>query len=387
MSYFHIGLIIATVAILKVSPQNVVVSPNHIITDVGAESVTFTCNVDLDPASEISKYWITWKRRRCTFFYGYDETKLAHNDTVFDKDKYSLHGMSSIASNSITQNLTVHRTEEDDIGIYYCQLIIAGTSADRDYSYLILKNIISQVYCYDYGIKQEYRRLICSCYSGYPPITLQWIDKDGNVLAAEHQCYYTGGGFKCSLCKVKYTVHTASLYQDENFTCVATSSGSATTQQCIGTPIMSGKGNTYFSFTYNQSTVGVVETTEMLSIMSTNSNDESGNSYFALLTDKDTIIAILSVIGAISILANVAFLCYILTKNRKKTNKTEAGTKQYATCILSQVSSKQQKGVGIFKQEVGEDGYMEPIKVGEDGYMEPPAHIQDPYEQINNNAD
>ncbi|XP_033101494.1 uncharacterized protein LOC117104720 [Anneissia japonica] len=269
MSYFHIGVILATAAILQVSTYPVVVFPEYFITDVGTESVTTTCTVSLDQVSKpYSEYSIRWAHGRTL------GTKIvANNGTVVNQNKYSLHEMSSIASDAtITQSLTVHGIEEDDTGGYWCNPVFFSNDSvpfGRSAIFkMVVRNVIPLISC-DY--KPWSRELTCFCHPGDPPLTLQWFDKDGNVLGEGTQSGYT------NYVSVEHAVPTESSI-GEQFTCVATSPGTVTTQECIGTQIMPTADTIEFSFIYHQSTMDGLPATEVVPMIS-NFNDASGNSY------------------------------------------------------------------------------------------------------------
>ncbi|XP_033124884.1 cell surface glycoprotein MUC18-like isoform X2 [Anneissia japonica] len=348
---------------------------NEFITaEVGTDSVNFTCRIQLTELEAMISHWIIWWK---------DNNKIADNDIVLiNSAKYSVRGLSSAATVEYIQILQVNNIKETDYGEYVCTLVLnrpnmTSTSSD---SILIISNFIFQPVCSispsESETGQQQMTLFCTSLPGDPPIVLYWKDNEGNITAIKQQQ-------QNEPVILSYTVSVESLSSNPRFICTAKSTVSTDTKECVIGNLTSMTMMTSGEVT-SMASSSIAQSIEE----STATRYETSPQCKCVSCDKDnnTAIAILSVIGAISILANMAFSSYILIKKGKKKNKNEKDSNYYATSI-SQQHSKQQHGVEIFKQEAGEDGYMEPIEVGEDGYMEPPVHIPDPYEQININVE
>ncbi|XP_071966192.1 uncharacterized protein [Antedon mediterranea] len=229
ITFFITFFIIMFLHIIQMtSSSNVSVTPNYIITDVGADSVNFTCNVQLTIYEAVHGHWIIWWKD--------DTIRIVDNDRVLsDPAKYSIYGNSSLNNIDYNQTLQVNNIDESDIGTYTCYLIfmsegpVIPLSSISD-SALIIRNSIPQLTCSNITLKTdsqlEQQRLVCTSSPGNPPITLHWIDHTGTYLTSKSQM-----GFNATT--LVYDLSIASVTSKQWFICRATQEGSTDSNECV----------------------------------------------------------------------------------------------------------------------------------------------------------
>ncbi|XP_033124887.1 uncharacterized protein LOC117123146 [Anneissia japonica] len=364
-------IILATT--LQVMSYSVKVSPEYITVDVGTDAVTFTCTIKLglfEITSENTMI-IWWK----------ENARIANNDMVLgNSSKYSVNGVSS-SENNYMQSLQVNDIEETDHGIYTCTLLFPTKPPDNiKLSTLIIRNLIPQPFCSTTS-GEPGRQIVCTSSPSDPQITLTWIDNTGGrVLTSQAQLTFN------ETLLLSYTISIES--SNQWFTCRATSTRSTDTKECVigyqtsmttskltSSGISQSKGTHGIPTTISISSISQ-STEERHDIATTISQDQlSEKENLSSGQNNNTVIAILSIIGAVGILVSVVLSCYIFTTSRKNNGNGN----------VDRDRNRNENGNGNENESENneDDGYENPIQVTDGEYMDPVANIPNHYQLLN----